>query len=143
VFQKLGKKVSSSNLELIVEMTRGYPYLLQLIGFYLLEFVGNETEINTSHIELANISARRDMIDNIYEPVVKVLSDKDMDFLRAIAVYGSVGRISNIKNRLKVSDGIVQAYRKRLLDAGVIAAKRRGEVEFTLPYFCEYLNNSL
>jgi AAA+ ATPase superfamily predicted ATPase len=141
VFNELGKKVSSKNLELMVEMTRGYPYLLQLIGYYLIEFAGISTEITTNHIELAEVSAKRDMIENIYAPVVKVLSDKDMDFLRAIAVDGSFGRISSIKNRLKVNDGLVQAYRKRLLDAGVISAKRRGEVEFTLPYFCEYLNS--
>jgi hypothetical protein len=143
VFNQLGKRISPTNLELMVEMTRGYPYLLQLLGYYLIEFVGNGTEITTSHIELANKSAKRDMIDNIFEPVIKILSDKDMDFLRAIAVDGSVSSISSIKDRLKMNDGLVQAYRRRLLDAGVISAKRRGEVEFTLPYFYEYLNNSL
>ena len=45
--------------------------------------------------------------------------------------------------RLKTNDGMIQAYRKRLLDTGVIATARRGEVEFTLPYFNEFLNNSL
>jgi len=143
VFDKLGKKITAKNLEIVVEMTRGYPYLLQLIGYYLLEFAGDSAEILKKHIELAKTSAMRDMIDNIYEPVVKPLSDKDIEFLRAMAMDDGVSRVSDIKSRLKVSEGMVQAYRKRLLDAGVIATERRGELTFTLPYFEEYLSNSM
>jgi hypothetical protein len=143
VFGGLGKEISTENLETAVGMTRGYPYLLQLIGYYLLEYAGDAAEIKGSHIELANVSAKRDMADNIYEPVVKILSDKDIQFLRAMAKDDGVSRISDIKNRLKANDGLVQAYRKRLLDAGVVATGRRGELTFTLPYFNEYLCNKL
>jgi hypothetical protein len=139
VFSELGKRISIENLESIVEMTRGYPYLLQLIGYYLLHYTGNSSEIYSDHIKLTNTSARRDMIDNIYKPVIKLLSDKDIQFLKAMAIDGNVSRISDIKNRLNTKDGLVQAYRKRLLDIGVISAERRGEVEFVLPYFDEYL----
>ena len=126
-----------------VEMTRGYPYLLQLIGYYLLEYAGNSPEITADHIQLANTSAKRDMIENIYVPVVKSLSDKDMQFLKAMAMDGNTSRISEIKKRFKASDGLTQAYRKRLLDTGVISTPRRGEVAFTLPYFHEYLCGNL
>ena len=143
VFKELDKKISLENLSEIVEMTRGYPYLLQLIGYYLLEYAGNAPEITGDHIKLTNTSAKRDMIENIYEPVVRLLSDKDMQFLRAMAKDAGVSRISDIKSRLKVSDGLVQAYRKRLIEAGVISAGRRGEVEFILPYFNEYLCDNL
>ena len=143
VFGELGKKISAEDLETAVEMTRGYPYLLQLIGYYLLEYAGNSPEITGSHIKLANISARRDMIDNIYEPVVKLLSLKDMQFLKAMAEDGGVSRVSDIKGRLNVNDSLVQAYRKRLLETGIISAERRGEVAFTLPYFDEYLCGNL
>jgi hypothetical protein len=143
VFNELGKSISPKNLELIVEMTRGYPYLLQLIGYYLLEYAGKSSEISDEHIKLANISAKRDMIDNIYQPVIKLLSDKDIEFLVAMSKDDGVSRISDIKLRLKSNDGLVQAYRKRLLDTGVIASTRRGEVEFTLPYFNEYLRDDL
>jgi hypothetical protein len=124
-------------------MTRGYPYLLQLIGYYLLEYSGSASGITSADIELANTSAKRDMVDNIYEPVAKMLSDKDIQFLKAMAKDNSISRISDIKKRLDASDGLVQAYRKRLLEAGVVAAGRRGELMFTLPYFNEYLRNGL
>jgi predicted AAA+ superfamily ATPase len=139
VFGELGKNISVHNLELAVGLTRGYPYLLQLIGYYILEYAGSAPEISERHIELANSSAKRDMIENIYEPVTRLLSEKDMQFLRAMAKDGGISRIADIKTRLKVSDGLVQAYRKRLLDTGVIAPERRGELAFTLPYFEEFL----
>ena len=113
--------------------------MLQLIGYYLLEYVRDKEEITSDHIELANAGAKRDMTDNIYRPVLKTLSNKDLQFLKAMSEDKGASRISDIKTRLKENDGTVQAYRKRLLEAGVVASERRGELEFTLPYFNEYL----
>ena len=36
-----------------------------------------------------------------------------------------------------------QAYRKHLIDAGLIAPERRVELSFTLPYMAEYLRGEL
>jgi hypothetical protein len=33
----------------------------------------------------------------------------------------------------------IQPYRKRLIEAGVIEAPRRGELVFAVPYLAEYL----
>jgi hypothetical protein len=37
----------------------------------------------------------------------------------------------------------LQPYRKRLLEAGVIEAPRRGELVFAVPYLAEYLLNEM
>jgi len=139
VFTELGKKISRENLALIVEATRGYPYLLQLIGFYLLEYVGSAKSITREHIENAIASAKRDMVENIYDPVLKPLSQKDLQFLTAMVKDVGASRVTDIKTRMKTSNAVVQAYRKRLIDAGVIASERRGELAFTIPYIDEYL----
>jgi archaellum biogenesis ATPase FlaH len=68
VFYNLGKEISDFNLSLVVEMTRGYPYLLQLIGYYLLELVGDSSEITANHIELANVNAKRVVVQNLWYP---------------------------------------------------------------------------
>jgi len=143
VFKELGKKISLENLEIATNATKGYPYLLQLIGFYLLEYTGDAGEITLEHIELANVNAKRDMIENIYEPALKPLSDKDMQFITAMAKDDGTSRIADIKNRLHTNDSVIQAYRKRLIDAGIISSERRGEIAFTLPYFNEYLSGDL
>jgi hypothetical protein len=142
VLTNLGKKISPENLEKVAEGTRGYPYLIQLIGFYLLEYSQSASEITAELVELALKSAKRDMIDNVYAPILKPLSKKDEEFLRAMARDSEVSKISEIKKRLRASDGVVHTYRKRLLDAGVIVSEKRGELSFTLPYFAEYLRGT-
>ena len=37
----------------------------------------------------------------------------------------------------------IQPYRKRLLEAGIIEAPRRGELVFAVPYLSEYLLNEM
>lgn len=138
----LGKSIAAAALERAVEETRGYPYLIQLIGYYLLEYSDSDTEISTTSIDLAIGSAKRDMIENVYTPVMKPLSSMDEKFLRAMAQDDEISRIADIKKRINSSDSVAQTYRKRLLDAGIIASERRGELSFTLPYFTEYLRGS-
>ena len=36
----------------------------------------------------------------------------------------------------------IQPYRKRLIDAGIIEAPRRGELIFAVPYLADFLLNS-
>jgi len=66
-----------------------------------------------------------------------------MQFLKAMSEDDGTSLISDIKNRLGSNNATIQAYRKRLLEVGVIATERRGELTFTLPYFNEYLHNDL
>jgi hypothetical protein len=40
---------------------------------------------------------------------------------------------------MNVDNSYFQNYRRRLLDAGVIEAPRRGELEFAVPYLADYL----
>jgi hypothetical protein len=63
----------------------------------------------------------------------------DISFLKAMAQDEGVSKISAIEERLGLSHGYTQTYRRRLLDAGVIVSARRGELSFVLPQMREYL----
>ena len=143
VFSKLGMEITSSNLDVLTEATLGYPYLLQLIGFYLLEYTGSSKTISREHIEKAINSAKRDMVENIYYPVLKPLSTRDRQFLEAMAKDRGASRTADIKDRMRTSNAVAQAYRKRLIDAGIVAPERRGELVFTVPFIAEYLRGEL
>lgn len=147
VFDELGIGISQADLEEAVEATRGYPYLLQLIGYYLLKYSQGPgpapNRITHEHLEMAKTSSKWDMRENIYEPVLKPLSPKDLQFLQAMSMDKGPSRVGEIKERMHASAATVQIYRKRLIAAGVIAADRRGEVAFTLPYFGDYLRGEL
>lgn len=86
-------------------------------------------------------SAKYDMEKNVYEASLKELSDKDNEFVMAMAKDDGVSKIIDIQKRLGVSKSYVQPYRARLIASGVVASPKRGELEFTLPYLGEYLRS--
>ena len=143
VFDDLGLTISPENLEKAVLATRGYPYLLQLVGFYLLKFAGKQSEITDEAVAKALVSARRDLIDNIFTPVLKPLSDKDRKLLEAMAKDDGESKMADIKTRMKSSDATIQTYRKRLLASGIIASERRGYLTLVVPYLGEFLRGEL
>lgn len=143
VFLDLGFAISPENLDIVVQATRGYPYLLQLVGYYLLSYAAKQDIITDSIVAEALVSARRGLIDNIFTPVLKPLSTKDRQFLKAMAEDSSESRTSDIKKRLKTSDAVVQTYRKRLMNLGIIASERRGHLSFVVPYLGKYLRGEI
>ena len=76
----------------------------------------------------------------MFKAVLKGLSSGDTAFLCAMAQDAKVTRIADMEKRLGVSQGTVQTYRRRLLDAGVIEAPRRGEFAFVMPQLAVYLS---
>lgn len=47
--------------------------------------------------------------------------------------------MADVAQRMGVKSDYAQKYRRRLIDAGVIEAPRRGEVSFAVPYLADYL----
>jgi hypothetical protein len=143
VFAKLNKSIDDQTLDDAVRASRGYPYLLQLIGYYLLEYCGDSNVIEPIHARRATASARAELVENIFQPSLGPLSDVDRAFIDAMALDDGVTKIADMRVRMGVSAQYVQTYRARLLDAGVIDSPRIGEVEFAIPYLKEYLRGEL
>lgn len=138
-FAKLGKTFAGAALDRAVEETKGFPYLLQLIGYYLVELSREESLLSEDMVGVAVKNAKRDLVDTVFLTTLNPLSDGDIRFLEAMSEDQGSSKIADIRERMKVSEGYIQPYRKRLLDAGVIAVPRRGEVEFAVPYLGNYL----
>ena len=143
VFSQLHMSIQPKVLQRAVSATFGYPYLLQLVGYFILKYAGKTRRIGAEIVALAIQSSRLEMVQNIFTPVLKGLSKKDLDFLHAMADDERVSAVSDIRRRLSTTDAIVQLYRSRLIETGVIAPVRRGELEFVLPYLREYLRHEL
>jgi len=138
-FTKQDKTISPEDLDTAVIATRGYPYLFQLIGYYILNYAKNEKAITAGIVSMAITSSKREMVDGIFIAALKPLSTGDMNFLRAMAVDPGDSMIKDIIERLGVSQANVQKYRTRLIEAKIIAPVRRGELTFLLPFLGEYL----
>jgi DNA-binding transcriptional ArsR family regulator len=90
-------------------------------------------------MDKAEKAAMNDMDDNVFKPILNPLSDNDRIFLRALAQCGGTATTSELQEALGKDGPAIQPYRKRLIEAGIIEAPRRGELVFAVPYLAEYL----
>ena len=138
-FRTMGVKVSDELLNRAALATRGFPYLMQLIGYYMIEYKTDDDAVTEAIMDKVERSAMGDMEDNVFKPILNPLSDNDKVFLRAMARIGETVTTARLQARLGKKGPAIQPYRKRLIDEGVIEAPRRGELVFAVPYLAEYL----
>ena len=137
-FKELGIAVTNDLLSRAAEVTRGFPYLLQLVGYYLVEYSGGESideEVFANAVE----SALMDLDHNVFDATLRPLSAGDVEFLCAMAPDGDVSTTAEVQRRFGGGKNRFQPYRARLIEAGVVCAPQRGVLEFTVPYLSEYL----
>jgi hypothetical protein len=138
-----GKRIEALALDVAVPATRGYPFLIQMVGWQLWRAAGNDDTITTATAQRAIPIAIARMGDLVHEPALADLSRGDQQFLVAMAIDDGPSRTGVIARRLGVDDAWASQYRRRLIDAELIRPVRRGEFEFELPYLREYLRAHL
>lgn len=138
-FNLIGIHASEEILDKAALATRGFPYLMQLIGYYIIQYTGKSGVVSLEALDKAERAAIGDMEDNVFKPILAPLSDNDIIFLKAIARCGEIATTAKLQSLLGKNGPAIQPYRKRLLEAGVIEAPRRGELVLTMPYLADYL----
>ena len=138
-FTDTGIDFTNELLERAVKATKGFPYLMQLVGYYILRYIGGDKKLNEAVLDNAVNAAITDLGQNVFEPILKPLSDYDLRFLEVMALDGEKSKTAEISKRMKKNNSFIQPYRARLIDAGIIEAPKKGEVEFCVPYLSEYI----
>jgi len=139
VFLSIGIKASDDILDRAALATRGFPYLMQLIGYYIIQYTPGDKTVTDNIMTKSEKAAMKDMEDNVFKPIVDPLSDNDRIFLKALAQCGDTATTAKLEAQLGKKGPAIQPYRKRLIDAGIIEAPRRGELVFAVPYLANYL----
>ncbi|MDR3305572.1 MAG: ATP-binding protein [Clostridiales Family XIII bacterium] len=143
VFRGIGAAADPKVLDSAVVATKGYPYLLQLIGYNIIKQLGNTDTITSSIAELAVINSKRALEQDIFIPCLRTLSNEDKRFLEAMAKDPVVSRVADLKERLNVTGSHIQTYKERLIEAGVVDSPGRGLLEFSVPYLGAYLRGEV
>ena len=138
-FNQLGFKCSGGILDAATDAASGFPYLMQLVGYYIVRYAAGSDSIDDDMLSDALKAARQDLADNVFAPILAPLSDRDRELLRAMAQDDGPSRVSDLIERLGATDSSFQPYRARMLDAGVVESPRRGELAFTVPFLAAYL----
>ena len=134
-----GREVPDDALEVMVEGTQGYPFLIQLVGAQCWRVNREAKEISLADAETGVVNARRRLGALVHEPALGDLSDVDKSFLLAMSKDDGRSSIADIAERLETDTKYAGIYRLRLIDAELIQPAGRGYVDFTLPYLRDYL----
>ena len=134
-----GVSMNRSEAKAAAEATCGSPYLMQLIGHYLVLFADGSGNVSAVRFDEALEAAREEYRNDVCETTIAPLSATDVRYLVAMARLGGGCRSSEVARSMGVSADYGQQYRRRLIDAGIIRAPQQGVVEFAVPLLEDYL----
>ena len=123
--------IDPQGLEVAVEATSGYPFMIQLVGYHSWEAAsGPQTRITLVDVN-AGIARAQSQIGNlILAPALKDLSPMDRRFLEAMARDDDQSTLADIAGRLGRNVKYASVYRDRLIKADMITATGRGRIGF-------------
>ena len=138
-----GRNVEREALDLAVKCTKGFPFMIQLIGYHMWRQHPETEHISYADAEDGVYLARNDLERMIFDTTYRELSEKDIAFLAAMLSDNEYSVISDIAERMKVTPKYAGMYRKRLLEQGIIGSRGYGKVAFELPMFRDYIKNKI
>jgi hypothetical protein len=133
-----GKTIEAEQCRTMARASRGYPFLIQLIGFHVWKRA-LERAVDDGAVERGIDDALERLGVLVHEQALKDLSPADHRFLRAMAVDVADSRVFELSGRLAKDRYWVNNYRRRLIAARVIEPAGRGRVRFAIPYLRDYL----
>lgn len=134
-----GRTINEKALKLAVKESDGFPYMIQLVGYKMLEQHPETKDISYQDVESGAREAKRNMEDSIYRTTLRELSNGDISYLMAMLEDDGPSSTTDIAKRLNKQPGYAAQYRRRLLESGVLRSEKRGVVTFDLPGFKEFL----
>lgn len=136
--EEAGGRISESALELAVEGTGNYPYLVQLVGDEAWRAAA-DGDIRDSHVHVALDTAERSMFRQIHAPMIGSLPLREREYLDAMTADEGRSSTGDIGRRMAIDASHAGVYRDRLLNRGVIEVVGHGYVTFAVPYTDSYL----
>ena len=114
----------------MAKLTKGYSFAFQVLGHLLYDADGDYSQLIPQF--------RQHLEDMSYEKIWSELSDKDREIMTALAQTES-GKNSDIMKITGLKYNEFNPYRRRLIQKGVVDGSRRGYLQFTLPFFKEFI----
>ena len=141
-----GVRFNQGALDEAVQLTRGYPYLVQLVGFHLFERAaagGSVVESNDTGAVTPDVLETLGQL--VHEPALRGVPPKQHEFLVAMAQVQHGNEAVSVSDIADELGGTLQSQsmaRKALLDRELIYSPRRGFLNFTIPHMGYHLGNA-
>jgi hypothetical protein len=127
----------------IVHEAAGFPYFIQEYGRELWNFA-ETTPITVADLDSAREIVRDSLARNFFGTRFEMATDTEQRYLSAMASLGEgpypvseVAHAFGVKDQRRAS-----MHRESLIQKGLIWSPRRGQVDFTVPLFAEFLKEN-
>lgn len=140
-----GKEISQSCALQAAELSGGYPYMIQLVGYYMWQAAQTEgsAEITAQHLKIGTADALLAFDDAVCEPILHELTASERQLLEAIAQVSTPQEAGATVARLVAQTGRsrswVNKYRMSLLAQNVIESPERGVLRISVPHLSDFL----
>lgn len=126
----------------VVRESAGYPYFIQEYGLELWNHV-ERSPVSAGDVEAVREIVADTLARNFFGTRLQLATDAEQRYLAAMASLGDPPfRSADIARRYGARDQRgVSMHRDALIQKGLIWSPRRGQVDFTVPLFAEYLRD--
>ena len=142
-----GVRIGDGALDVLVASSKGHPYIMQLLGFYLIDALRSNAgtkrlDVSEEDAEKAIARAKETYALRAVRPVIDAMGGAEVSYLRAMAhVIGPdrTAKTGDIARFLGKTQQQTSRARQRLIDNGIILAAGHGAVVYGIPYLDDYL----
>lgn len=140
----LGVEWDTAALEAAVAAAQGYPYTLQLIGDATWAAAGYPDpggRLTDAQLHEGQMAMRSDL-NALFRARWEKATIGEQEFIRAMAGLGDgLVRRGELARAMGVTSDELSVPRARLIDKGIIDVAGRGELQFTIPGFAEFVRD--
>ena len=141
-FAESGKQLDSELALRCAELTAGYPYMIQLVGYYVWQSAerGGRSVVEIRDVERGFEDALLAFGDAVCAPAFEALSPAARKFVCAMAADDPApSKVADIADRLGKSRSWANKYREVLIAEKVIVPDDFGYVKFAIPHMACYV----
>lgn len=139
-----GKTVSEPDAREAARLSDGYPYMVQLVGYYMWQSAQRRHSdvITASDIATGAADALLAFDDAVCAPAMDGTTSAERLFLKAMAKdVPDPTQVRDIAERTKRSRSWVSKYRAALIKDRLIRSAGHGQLEFAVPHLGQYLQS--
>ena len=126
-----GVRIDPNALDEAVAATRGYPFMLQQVGYQTWQSIQDWSRpIAGATVREGIALAEEAMVKQVLKPDWARLGPLERRALVAMSCDDGPTTTYDLRARIGMTSQTWATYRKRLIDAGVIVAPRRGWIDF-------------
>lgn len=145
-FNATGLSLDGDLLSKAARATKGYAYLVQLVGYSIWQRANlhreKSTLVSERDVDEGILLAEARFHDVVHEPAISGLSRNEINYLYAMCEDSRQSKTSDLAKRLGKKTSELSSVRAKLLSREVIQAPQRGYVQFAVPDLDEYLKDN-